>query len=213
MTITNKTDALIFDMDGTLWDAIDSYTAIWNMAFERTGSSSRVTRDELLSLMGTPIDDIINRLAGKESVPSLLKTISELEISELPALGGNLYPGVQKGMTELSRYYKLFLLSNCDEQELPIFVRYARLEPYITGTLSYGDTQLPKAKNIRLLMQQYSLQSPVYIGDTEADGIESHKAEIPFVWVSYGFGQTTSYDLKFNSFMSLTDYFISLKTT
>ena len=37
MTIDHNTDALIFDMDGTLWDAVDTYAEIWNMAFEREG--------------------------------------------------------------------------------------------------------------------------------------------------------------------------------
>ena len=27
--VWTKTDALIFDMDGTLWDAVDSYCKIW----------------------------------------------------------------------------------------------------------------------------------------------------------------------------------------
>ena len=26
-----KFDSLIFDMDGTLWDAVDSYCEIWNV--------------------------------------------------------------------------------------------------------------------------------------------------------------------------------------
>ena len=29
-----KYDSLLFDMDGTLWDAVDSYCAIWNAAID-----------------------------------------------------------------------------------------------------------------------------------------------------------------------------------
>lgn len=211
MMVTNRTDALIFDMDGTLWDAIDSYATIWNMAFKRIDHPCRVTRAELLSLMGTPIDDIVSHFVDAESTPRLLKTISELEITELPRLGGKLYPGVHEGIAQLARHYKLFILSNCDEKELPIFVHYAKLESYITATLAYGDTQLPKAENIRLLTQQHNLQSPVYIGDTDGDCRESRKAKVPFIWVSYGFGQTKDYDYAFDTFTEMTNFLITLK--
>ena len=31
--IVTKPDALVLDMDGTLWDAVDTYTLCWNKAF------------------------------------------------------------------------------------------------------------------------------------------------------------------------------------
>ena len=48
-----KFDSLIFDMDGTLWDAVDSYVAVWNATFEAMGYRVSVSRDELLLYMGT----------------------------------------------------------------------------------------------------------------------------------------------------------------
>ena len=30
-------DSLIFDMDGTLWDAVDSYVAVWDATFAEFG--------------------------------------------------------------------------------------------------------------------------------------------------------------------------------
>jgi len=32
-----KPDSLIFDMDGTLWDAVDTYAASWNLVFNELG--------------------------------------------------------------------------------------------------------------------------------------------------------------------------------
>lgn len=37
-----KTDSILFDMDGTLWDAIDTYADIWNEAFREIGSDQRL---------------------------------------------------------------------------------------------------------------------------------------------------------------------------
>jgi phosphoglycolate phosphatase len=211
MTIDHNTDALIFDMDGTMWDAVDTYAEIWNMAFEREGIERRITRNDLLALIGTPIDDIMRHFVPAERVEHLLKAIALLVVTELPRLGGKLYEGVQEGVNKLSKHYKLFMLSNCDELELPIFVRYAGIEPYITDTIAYGNTRLRKAENMRLLVEKYNLRHPVYIGDTDSDCSEAHRAGIPFVWMSYGFGTTNKAQLQFDCFSDLTKHFVALQ--
>lgn len=211
MTIHQDTDALIFDMDGTMWDAVDTYAEIWNMAFEREGIERRITRDDLLALIGTPIDDIMRHFVPAERVEHLLKTIADLVVTELPRLGGKLYDGVQEGVAELAKHYRLFMLSNCDELELPIFVRYAGIEPYITDTLAYGNTRLRKAENMQLLAEKYHLQHPVYIGDTAGDCNEAHRAGVPFVWMSYGFGTTDKAQLQFDTFADMTRHFVELR--
>ena len=211
MTIDHNTDALIFDMDGTLWDAVDTYAEIWNMAFEREGIEQRITRNDLLALIGTPIDDIIRHFVQADQVEHLLQVIAGLVVTELPRLGGRLYEGVQEGIATLAQHYQLFMLSNCDELELPIFVRYAGIEPYITDTLAYGNTHLRKADNMRLLAEKYHLQHPVYVGDTDSDCSEAHRAGVPFVWMSYGFGTTDRAQLQFDNFSDMVNHFINLR--
>ena len=211
MTIDHNTDALIFDMDGTMWDAVDTYAEIWNMAFEREGIDCSITRDDLLALIGTPIDDIMRHFVPADMVEHLLRIIAELVVTELPRLGGKLYEGVQDGIAKLARHYKLFMLSNCDELELPIFVKFAGIESYITDTIAYGNTRLRKAENMRLLSEKYNLQHPVYIGDTDSDCSEAHRAGIPFVWMSYGFGTTDKAQLQFDCFSDLVNHFVALR--
>ena len=211
MTIDHNTDALIFDMDGTLWDAVDTYAEIWNMAFEREGIEQRITRNDLLALIGTPIDDIIRHFVPADQVEHLLQVIAGLVVTELPRLGGRLYEGVQEGIATLAQHYQLFMLSNCDELELPIFVRYAGIEPYITDTLAYGNTHLRKADNMRLLAEKYHLQHPVYVGDTDSDCSEAHRAGVPLVWMSYGFGTTDRSQLQFDIFSDMVNHFINLR--
>ncbi|MDE6120902.1 MAG: HAD hydrolase-like protein, partial [Muribaculaceae bacterium] len=58
-------DSYIFDMDGTLWDAVDSYCAIWNATIAQMGIDvPEVTRPKLESMMGTPIDGIFDTIIG-----------------------------------------------------------------------------------------------------------------------------------------------------
>ena len=70
---------------------------------------------------------------------------------------------------------------------------------------------MPKHHNIDLLIKKHNLRYPVYIGDTDGDSEQSAKAGIPFVFVNYGYGTTTNYDLEFSGFTELTNYFINLK--
>lgn len=209
MTIDRNTDAIIFDMDGTMWDAVDTYVAIWNKAFVLEGYDRHITRQDLLSLIGTPIDDIMRHFVPDECVEQLLQTIGTLVRTDLPLLGGKLYEGVQEGVARLAQHYRLFMLSNCDDLELPIFVRFAGIENYITDTIAYGNTGLRKAENMQILREKYNLQHPVYVGDTEGDCNEAHRAGVPFVWMSYGFGTTNHYDLQFDSFTQMVDYFVN----
>ena len=64
--------------------------------------------------------------------------------------------------------------------------------------------------NLQLLKERHNLQSPVYIGDTEGDRRATHKAGMPFVLMTYGFGDTDKYDIKFDNFVELTDYYMNL---
>jgi phosphoglycolate phosphatase len=45
-------DSLIFDMDGTLWDAVETYTLAWNFYFNRHQIDKQLKKIELDALMG-----------------------------------------------------------------------------------------------------------------------------------------------------------------
>ena len=48
--MNKRFDAYIFDMDGTLWDAVDSYAAIWNTTIVQLGVQvPPVTRQKLVA--------------------------------------------------------------------------------------------------------------------------------------------------------------------
>ena len=186
-------DSIIFDMAGTLWDAVDSYAAIWNRTLaDCSVRRPPVTRDELISLMGKPLAEIaailVPGLQGDE-----LKTFTDrLRINDaamLPGLGGKLYPGVRDTMERLmARGVRLFMLSNCGPQGIPVFLDYTGLGPFVTDYLSYGSTGHDKDVNIRTLVARYNLVSPLYVGDTVGDLLSTRRAGIPFAWASYGFG-------------------------
>ncbi len=121
-----------------------------------------------------------------------------------------MYDGVLEGLTLLATKYKLFILSNCPKNTINQFLTFTDLGSCITGHMAHGENGMPKHHNLKLLQNTYSLQNPVYVGDTETDQIQSEMAGVPFIFVDYGFGQAENYALEFSSFPQLTEYFMAL---
>lgn len=206
-------DSLIFDMDGTLWDAVDSYAICWNKALEKHGIK-KITRDELLGMMGWEKEKVICHYFSDISIAladKIFEDIVTLQDEIIPIEGGKLYENVKDGLKTLAKKYKLFILSNCPPNTIKQFVEWAKIEDIITDHIAHGYNLKPKHFNMQLLMDKHSLKNPFYVGDTLTDCTESKKANVPFVYVSYGFGNVNVYDFKFDDFKSLVNYFDELK--
>lgn len=208
-----KPDSLIFDMDGTLWDNVDSYVIVWNKGLEINGFDIRVDRAELLNLMGKEARVLLNTIIPDTSIEMQDKLFDEV-INQyrllLPDIRPKIYEGVLEGLKKMSKKYPLYLLSNCEEGGLVNFMNHTHTTRLFKDYMEHGQNLQPKSFNMKLLKERNNLQNPVYIGDTAGDSLSSEKAGLPFVFMSYGFGQTDNYDLKFDSFDELTAYFMSL---
>lgn len=198
-------DSLIFDMDGTLWDAVDSYATIWNVTLDEEGIPHQpVTRQELLSLMGSYLDDILKQLIPNlEQRSRLLERVMVNEANMMPTLGGILYPDVKRLIPILAKKYRLFMVSNCGAEGLENFVQYNGLQGYFTDLLSHGGTGKSKTENIQTLINKYGLKSPVYVGDTQSDANSAMKAGVPMIWTAYGFGHVSDPDATIHRFAEI----------
>lgn len=208
-----KPDSLIFDMDGTLWDAVETYAEAWNEGAKIENIDRVFIRAQLDHVMGWERGKVLSYMFPDETVEErerIYATINRCRNKIITKKGGVLYDGVKEGLKELSSRYQLFIVSNCPKGLIVEFMKWAGVEAFITDEMAHGVNSMPKYHNIKLLMDKYSLKNPVYIGDTEGDRIDSKKAGLPFVFLTYGFGKTEEYDLKFDDFRSLTSYFMEL---
>lgn len=207
-------DSIIFDMDGTLWDATESYSRIWNICSEKAGIKAMITPEELKKYMGMTLDDIFKNVHNVAKDFDIKKYLSMLEQSEeemMPLLGGKPYPDMRECIKELSAVYKLFMVSNCGKNGLENFMKLTGTTEYFMDSLTFGGTNKNKSENIKTLIEKYDLKSPVYMGDTQGDCDQTHSAGIPFVFARYGFGTCKGYDLTFDSIKDFTEYFLKLK--
>ena len=99
-----------------------------------------------------------------------------------------LYPDMEETIKELSKNYKLFIVSNCQAGYIEAFFENTGLQPYFTDFTCPGDTGKLKADNIRIMMERNGLESALYIGDTQGDANACKDAEVPMIFARYGFG-------------------------
>ncbi len=204
-------DSIIFDMDGTLWDAVNSYCKVWDETFMQMGMNDiKVSRQELIEYMGMPINEIFAHIVTTPIDTKLfLEKLDQNEAIMMPKLGGTLYSGVFEGIKELSKNYRLFMVSNCGADGLKNFLTFTQLTPYIEDTLTHGETHLNKTENIKLLINRHKLKAPIYMGDTQGDCDYAHAANIPMVHASYGFGKCMNAEYTVDNFNQFVDLFLS----
>lgn len=192
-----KTDGVIFDLDGTLWDAAEQIRLAWNRAIEsRPGLRPPLTARELEGYMGLPMDEISRRMFPDQSPQNqaaLLEVCCQEEHRALARQGGRLYPELERTLAVLSARFPLFIVSNCQDGYIQCFFQASGLGRYFKDVECFGATGLQKGENNRLICRRNGLRAPVYIGDTAGDQQAAKEAEIPFIFARYGFGQAREY--------------------
>ena len=201
-------DALIFDIDGTLWDSRSLVAAGYNKQLQAEGLERfSVTPQQLKSLFGRVLPEIADILFGElpeEQREPLIERCSATQdklLHEDPCEIG--YPQVRETLEALSKRYRLFIVSNSQAGYPELCMEKLGLTPFIEGHLCFGDTRTPKGQTILTLMDRYRISDPVYVGDTQGDYEATREAGIPFIWASYGFGQPEHYDRKIQAITDL----------
>ena len=207
-------DSIIFDMDGTLWNATESYAKIWNVTCKDFGIEAAFTGADLEQFMGMSIEDIMGHLLGDIQVDksAFLKVLGENEDKMMPSLGGVLYPGVKECLERFSKHYRLFMLSNCSKRGLLNFVNYTGTSQLFEGLLTQGERPVEKNENLQFMAANYSLRCPAYVGDTQADCDQAHLAGMPFIHAAWGFGQCRDAEWRFATINDMTTSFLNTIT-
>ncbi|WJV18763.1 HAD family hydrolase [Rossellomorea marisflavi] len=200
-------DSIIFDLDGTIWDPIDTVLEAWNRTIEEHDEAGQtMTREDFEGVMGLQVKEIEERLfpdVDEEVRSRMLKACLEREEALLGERGGRLYPDVEKVLETLSHSYKLFIVSNCQDGYIETFYDYHKLERFFEDFENPGRTGLSKGENIKLIMERNNLKAPVYVGDTDGDRKAAEYAGIPFVYAKYGFGKVEKHDEVLEAFGDL----------
>lgn len=200
---------IIFDMDGTLWDSTEKITESWNLAIKESGLIKKTLLiEDVQSVMGktmTMIADILFAELEEKERYELLEQCCIKENDYLREHGGILYPKVEKTLAELKEKYSLYIVSNCQAGYIEAFLEHYGFGKYFEDIECYGNNQLQKADNIKLIVERNHMDKAVYIGDIQGDYDASCKAGVGFIHAAYGFGTIGVKVPKVEAFAELID--------
>ena len=189
-------ESLIFDVDGTLWDAVALVAEGWNDGLQSMGFAPHCTEQSIRPLFGKTMTEIAQVVVPGVPQEQAMEVMDRCMDGEMARLRRDpchiFYPGVKETLTELHKTHRLFIVSNCQQGYIELLMEKGGLGGLISDFDCFGNTGLPKGQTLRLLCERCNVRDAVYVGDTQGDMEASEQAGLPFVWAAYGFGKTTT---------------------
>lgn len=188
-------DGILFDLDGTLWNATRNIAESWRIALQDETDIEHIpTLAEFEGVMGMTAENLTATLfpyLSAERGAELFVKASEVENSYLAEHGGVLYSGIEEMLEKLSAQLPLFIVSNCNDGYIECFLKAHGTEKYFKDWECIGRTGKLKCDNIKLVVERNGLKRPVYVGDTQLDCESAGLAGVPFIHAAYGFGKVS----------------------
>ncbi len=156
-------DSIIYDLDGTLWNAASITRMSWNEVLKEFLLNKVLSDEDIQSVTGKPqeecVDSLLPGLLAKH--PDLMENLTINEEKAIRKHGGVLYDGVREGISELSGKYDLFIVSNCLDWYLKLFLKFSGLEEYFKGHDCFGASRVEKYVMLKRMIGKYDLKKPV----------------------------------------------------
>lgn len=204
-------DAIIFDLDGTLWDASQGICNTWNEVLAKKGlKRGPFSKEELSAQFGKTMYDIADAIVPeleKADRDALMEEMCEYEVHQLYNRGGILYPDLKETLEYLSSKLPLCIVSNCQCGYIEDFLHAHDCGKYFKDFSCWGQTMATKGETNKIVIERNGFKNPVYVGDTAGDRQSAIDAGIPFIFASYGFGSVEDYDGIIHTFKELKDLF------
>ena len=199
---------VIFDLDGTLWDASVPVADSWNVVIEKeVGKEYTLSSEDIMKYMGLTMTEIADRHFGFLPEKERYELSHKCEVFEngyITEHGGTLFDGVEETLAKLKDMgVPMAVVSNCQEGYVKAFLDSMDMWKYFVDYEEWGRTFLSKADNIKLVMERNGEDKGIYVGDIQKDCDSAHAAGVPCIYAAYGFGEISDAEGRIDSFSEL----------
>lgn len=195
---------IVFDLDGTLWDATATVAAAWDAAVRaRHPGHPSIRQADIRAVMGLAHGELLERLfphyppAEREVLAALCYAEEE---RRLRAEGVPVYPGVREGLETLATRFPLFIVSNCQAGYIETFLDITETRGRFIDFECHGNTGRGKPENLAALLRRNGIARALMVGDTAGDEQAARAVGIPFLHAAYGFGVAERPDARCEDF-------------
>jgi len=185
--------AIIFDLDGTLWDTSKEIEFVWSKIAK--DYNLEVKDNQIKNIMGLTKSEIIEYFFDNnlELGNQFITVCQNKENEYLSKFGGGIYKNTIETIKKLSKSYNLYIVSNCQSGYIETFLDYYNLGQYFRDYECSGNTGESKEYNIKLVIKRNNIVDAIYVGDTNKDYQAAKGNNIKFIWAKYGFGFCDNY--------------------
>jgi len=190
--------AVLFDVDGTLFDSRDAFYFLIEDLFSQAGWVLP-ERGRIVGLIGLTNEDIAtNLIPPKIQNPEVVRRWSaraeKLWIGKYLPRYVKLYPGVYSVLKSLKdRGFKLGVATNGSSTEIPLYLEQGHVTRFMDVVVTANDVRHPKPHPEPLLTACERIRvepsSCVYVGDTKMDAESSRAAGMSCVLMTWGVGK------------------------
>ena len=192
-----------------MWDSAQNVAIAWNCMVDKLDDVDiHFTAEDIHNVMGQTMDAIAAKFfcnVDAKRQMEIMDICSNYENEYLSMHGGVLYEGLEETLNILCKDYRLFIVSNCQSGYIEAFLDYYGFEKYFRDILCWGDNELSKGDNIKLIMERNNIENAVYVGDTQGDCDSTYYAGAKFIHAAYGFGSVNKSDAVINSITDLVN--------
>jgi phosphoglycolate phosphatase len=191
------TEAIFFDMDGTLFQTdlilASALEEVFHILRSEGMWEGEAPIEKYRAVMGAPLSLVWETLCPQHTVAQQLKNdalFQQILIDHITAGRGALYDGVLETLAALSNTYPLYIVSNGHRAYLDAIVMHYGLQRYIKRVYSIDEiTSGMKSDLVALAKRREGIQSGYVVGDRLSDIRAAKDNALTAIGVRFDFAQ------------------------